>query len=62
MADRRTRRRRTRSDEKRAYIDDALEIYAAALEDCDGTCRAGRYCVQHGDLTLADLFEIEDAW
>ena len=58
MADRRTKRRRTRSDEERAEIQAAFE----ASNDCDGTCRAGRYCIQHGDLTIADLFEVEDAW
>lgn len=43
MADSRTARRRTRSEEERAYLEDYLD-------DCDGTCRAGQYCIQHGDL------------
>lgn len=48
IADRRTRRRRTRSTEKHeaimAFVETDDEEY------CDGTCRAGRYCVLHGDL------------
>ena len=42
MADRRTRRIRTRSEEERADILMELEE-----RDCDGNCRAGRYCIQH---------------
>lgn len=45
MDDSRTRRRRTRGDEERAYISDILDD-----DECDGTCRAGQFCVQHGDL------------
>jgi len=44
MQDSRTNRRRTRGDEERAHLEDYLD------GDCDGTCRAGRYCVQHDDL------------
>lgn len=44
MADRRTRRVRTRAEEERANILDML----AEEDECDGTCRAGRYCLQHG--------------
>lgn len=44
MADRRTRRARTRSEEERADILSAMD----ELDQCDGTCRAGRYCIQHG--------------
>ena len=62
MADRRTRRQRTRSAERQAEIQTAMDIWIDDQEECDGTCRAGRYCIQHGDLTVADLFEIEDAW
>lgn len=46
MADRRTRRVRTRAEEERA---DILEAYQD--EDCDGTCRAGQWCVQHGSMS-----------
>ena len=50
MADRRTRRQRTRTDQERTAIVDSLY----PVEDCDGTCRAGQYCVQHGDLVEED--------
>lgn len=46
MADRRTARRRTRSDEEREALADEL----SADDHCDGICRAGRYCPYHGRL------------
>jgi hypothetical protein len=44
MLDKRTARRRTRAAEELSAI--WADDYD---EECDGLCRAGRYCVQHGD-------------
>lgn len=43
--DRRTRRQRTRTDENRAAFIEHMDWD----DDCDGNCRAGRYCVQHAE-------------
>ena len=49
MQDKRTARRRTRA------ADELTDLYEY-FSDCDGTCRAGRYCIQHGDL-VPDFIE-----
>ncbi len=55
MQDKRTARRRTRAaDELTALWEEEYDL--AFYDDCDGTCRAGRYCVQHGDL-VPDFIE-----
>lgn len=51
MADRRTRRQRTRAAQEQS----ALAVWDLEHDVmCDGTCRAGRYCIQHGDLVPGD--------
>jgi len=50
MQDKRTARRRTRA------ADELTAIWADDYYDCDGTCRAGRYCPYHGDL-VPDFIE-----
>lgn len=46
-ADRRTRRQRTRTAEEQAALE--LQLTWADEYYDDGICRAGRYCVIHGD-------------